>query len=116
MRMEMHYNMMINDYRHGQVNTHSFMSFLCSCESQNLLPDQYIFPPLDAVCNDDWMFDVIREIGVLNVNVVRCFINPDGGVMLNNGKMLNGGNADPLVGPCDRVFLILMDSYTLYCG
>ena len=38
-RMEMHYNMMINDYRHGQVSTHSFMSFPCSCESQNLLPD-----------------------------------------------------------------------------
>ena len=54
-RMEINYNMMINDYRNGQVNTHSFMLFPCSCESQNLLPDQYIFPPLDAVCNDDWM-------------------------------------------------------------
>ena len=52
-RMEMHYNMMINDYRCGQVNTHSFMSFPCSYKSQNLLLDQYIFLPLDAVCNDD---------------------------------------------------------------
>ena len=31
--------------------------------------DEYIFPPLDAVCNDDWMFEVIREIAVPNVNV-----------------------------------------------
>ena len=70
-RIEMHYNMMINDYRRGQVNTHSFKSFQCSCESQNLLPDNYIFPPLDAGCNDDWMFDVIREIALPNVNVFR---------------------------------------------
>ena len=92
------------------------MSFPCSCESQNLLPDQYIFPPLDVVCNDDWMFDVIREIAVPNVNVLRCFINPDGDVMLNNGEMLIDGKGGPLVGPYDRVFVILMDSHTLYCG
>ena len=42
-RMEMNYNMMIDDYCHGQVNTHSFVSFPCSCESQNLLPDEYTF-------------------------------------------------------------------------
>ena len=93
---------MINDYRHGQVNTHSFMSFPCPCESQNLLPDGYIFPPLDAVCNDDWMFDVIHKMAIPNVNVLRCFINPDGGVMLNKGAMLNDGNAGPLVGPYDN--------------
>ena len=102
-RMEMHYNIMINDYCHGQVNTHSFMSFPCSCNSQNLLPDEYIFPPLDAVCNDDWMFEVIHEIAVPNV-------------MLDNGEMLDDGNAGPLVGPYDRVFVILVDSHTLYCG
>ena len=115
-RMEMHYNMMINDFHCGQVNTHSFMSFPCSCESQNLLPDNYIFPPLDAVCNDDWMFDVICEIALPNVNVLRCFMNPDGGVMLDNGEMLTDGKAGPHVGQYDRVFVILMDSHTLYCG
>ena len=83
-RTEMHYNMMINDYRCGQVNTHSFMSFPCSYESQNLLPDENIFPPLDAVCNDDWMFEFIHEIAVPNVNVLRHFINPNDGVMLDN--------------------------------
>ena len=46
----------------------------------------------------------------------RRFINPDGGVMLDNGEMLNDRNAGPLVGPYDRVFVILMDSCTLYCG
>ena len=111
-RMEMYYNMMINDYCRGQVNTHSF---LCSCKSQNLLPGNYIFPPLDAVCNDDWMFDVICEIAVPNVNVLRHFINPDGGVMPDNGEMLTDGNAGPHMGPYDRVFVILMDSHTLYC-
>ena len=115
-RMEMHYNMMINDYHHGQVNIHSFMSFPCSCKSQNLLPDQYIFPPLDAVCNDDWMFEVIHEITIPNVNVLRHIINPNGCVMLDNGEMLDDGNAGLLVGPYDRVFIILMDSHTLYCG
>ena len=115
-RMEMHYNMMINDYRHGQVSTHSFMSFPFCCKSQNLLPDEYIFPPLDAVCNDDWMFEVIHEIAVPNVNVLRCFINPNGGVMLDNGKILDDENAGPRVGPYDRVFVILVDSHTLYCG
>ena len=98
----MHYNMMINDYCHGLVNTHSFMSFPCSCESQYLLPDQYIFPPLDAVCNDDWIFEVIHEIAVPNVNVLRHFINPNSGVMLDNGEMLDDGNAGPLVGPYDE--------------
>ena len=29
--------------------------------------------------------------------------------------MLDDGNAGPLVGPCARVFVILMDSHT-YCG
>ena len=62
------------------------------------------------------MFDVVHEIGVPNVNVLRHFINPDGGVMLDNGEMLNDGNAGPLVGPYDRVFVILMNSHTLYCG
>ena len=85
-------------------------------QSQNLLPDNYIFPPLDAVCNDDWMFDVIREIAVPNVNVLRHFINPDGGVMLDKGEMLTDGNAGPHMGPYDRVFVILMDSHTLHCG
>ena len=108
--------MMVNDYHHGQVNTHSFMSFPCSCESQNLLPDQYIFPPLDAVCNDDWVFEVTCEIAVPNVNVLRCFINPNIGVMQDNREMLDDGKAGPLVGPYDRVFVILMNSNTLYCG
>ena len=62
------------------------------------------------------MFEVIHEIAVPNVNVLRCFINPNGGVMLENGEMLDDGNAGPLVGPYDRVFVILMDSHTLYCG
>ena len=106
--------MMINDYHCGQVNTHSFMSFPCFCESQNLLPDQYIFPPLDAVYNDDWMFEVICEITVLNVNFLRCFINLNGGVMLRNGEILDYGNAGPLVGPYNRVFVILMDSHTFF--
>ena len=78
---------------------HTFMSFLCSCESQNLLPDNYIFPPLDAACNDDWMFDVIHEIALPNVNVLRRFINPDGGVMLDNEEMLTDEKAGPHVGP-----------------
>ena len=94
---------MINDYRHGQVNTHSFMSFPCSCKSQNLLPDEYIFPPLDAVCNDDWMFEVIGEIAVPNVHVLRHFINPNGGVMLDNGEMLDDENAGPLAGQYDSL-------------
>ena len=34
--------------------------------------------------------------------------------MLDNGEMLNDGNAGPLVGPYDRVFVILMDSHTMY--
>ena len=76
----------------------------------------YIFPPLDAVCNDDWMFDVIHEIALPNVNVLRCFINRDGGVMLDNGEMLTDGNAGPHVDAYDRVFVILMHSHTLYCG
>ena len=80
----------------------------------NLLQDQYIFSSLDAVCNDDWMFDVIHEIAVPNVNVLRWFINPDGGVMLDNGEMINDGNAGPHVGPYDRVFVIIMDSHILY--
>ena len=92
------------------------MSFPCSYESQNLLSNQYIFPSLDAVYNDDWMFDVIHQIAVPNVNVLRCFINPDGGVMLDNGEIVNNGNAGPHVGPYDRVFVIIMDSHTLYCG
>ena len=92
------------------------MSFPCSCESQNLLPDEYIFPPLDAICNDDWMFEVICEIAVSNVNALRHFINPNGGVMLDNREMLADGNAGPLVGPYDRVFVILVNSRTLYCG
>ena len=62
------------------------------------------------------MFDVIREIALPNVNVLRRFINPDGGVMLDNGEMLIDGNADPHVGLYDRVLVILMDSQTLYCG
>ena len=110
-RKEMHYNMMINDYLVGKS-----MSFPCSCKSQNLLPDEYIFPPLDAVCNDDWMFEVIHEIAVPNVNVLRHFIYLNGGVILDNGEMLDDGNAGPLVGPYDRVFVILVDSHTLYCG
>ena len=112
-RMEMHYNMMINDYHHGQVNTHSFMSFPCSCESQNLLPDQYIFPPLDAVCNDDWMYDVIHEISLPNVNVLRCFINSDGGVMLDNGEILDNGNGHPAMGPiCHGSSICNSDGFT----
>ena len=109
----MNYNMMINDYYNGQVNTHSFMSFPCSCKSQNLLPDKYIFPPLDAVCNDDWMFEVICEIAVPNVNILRHFINPNGDVILDNGQTLDDGNGSPVVGPYDRVFLILVDSHLL---
>ena len=114
-RMEMHYNMMINDYRRGTVNTHSFTYFPCSCESQNKLPDKYIFPPLDAVCNDDWMFEVIREIAVPYVNVVRRYINSAGGVILDNGEILDHGNTQ-VVGPYDKIIVILMDSQTLYHG
>ena len=62
------------------------------------------------------MFDVTCEIALPNVNVLRYFINPEGGVMLDNGEMLTDGNAGPHVGPYDRVFAILMDSHTLYCG
>ena len=62
------------------------------------------------------MFVVIHEIALPNVNVLRGFIDPDGGVMLDNGKMLTDRNAGPHVGPYDRVFVILMDSHTLYCG
>ena len=62
------------------------------------------------------MFDVIREIAVPNINVLRCFVNPDGGVMLDNREIVNDGNAGPHVGPYDRVFVIIMDSHTLYCG
>ena len=62
------------------------------------------------------MFDVIHEITVPNVNVLRHFINPDGGVMLDNGEIVNDGNAGPHVGPYNRVFVIIMDSHTLYCG
>ena len=101
-RMEMNYNMMINDYRCGQVSTHSLMSFPCSCESQNLLPDEYIFPPLDAVCNNDWMFEVICEIAVPNVNILSCFINTNGSVILDHGQTLEDGNASPVVGPYDK--------------
>ena len=53
--------------------------------------------------NDDWMFDVIHEIAVPNVNVLRRFINPDGGVMLDNGEIVNDGNAGPHVGPYDSL-------------
>ena len=49
------------------------------------------------------MFEVIHEIAVPNVNDLRCFINPNGGVMLDNGEMLDDGNTGPLVGPYDRV-------------
>ena len=90
--------------------------FLAPANLKSLLPDKYIFPPLDAVCNDDWMFEVTHEIAVSNVNVLRHFINPNGGVMLDNGEMLDDGNAGPLVGPYDRVFVILVDSHTLCCG
>ena len=62
------------------------------------------------------MFYVILEIALPNVNVLRHFINPDGGVMLDNGEMLTDGKAGPHVGPYDRVFVILIDSNTLYCG
>ena len=36
--------------------------------------------------------------------------------MLDNGEMLDDGNAGPLVGPYDTVFVILVDSHTLYYG
>ena len=62
------------------------------------------------------MFDVIREIALPNVNVLRHFIDPDGGVMLDNGEILTDRNTGPHVVPYDRVFVILMDSHTLYCG
>ena len=62
------------------------------------------------------MFEVICEIAVPNVNILRHFINPNGGVILDNGQMLDDGNASPVVGPYDRVFVILVDSHTLYCG
>ena len=71
------------------------------------------FCALDAVCNDDWMFDAIHEITIPNVNVLRCFINPDGDVMLDNGETLIDGNGGPLVGLYDRVFVILMDSHII---
>ena len=41
------------------------------------------------------------ETAVPNVNVLRHFINPNGGVMLDNSEMLDDGNAGPLVGPYD---------------
>ena len=59
------------------------------------------------------MFDVIHEIALPNVNVLRHFINPDGGVMLDNREMLTDGNAGPHVSPYDRVFVILMESHTI---
>ena len=36
--------------------------------------------------------------------------------MLDNGEILDNGNGHPVMGPYDRVFVILMDSHTLYCG
>ena len=36
--------------------------------------------------------------------------------MLDNGQILDDGNASPVVGPYNRVLVILVDSHTLYCG
>ena len=49
------------------------------------------------------MFDVICEIALPNVNVLRHFINPDGGFVLHNGEMLTDGNAGSHVGPYESI-------------